>query len=258
MSLRAKLTIGLGFLFLIIFALAIYSSYCIQRLSKDADRILRDNYDSLVYCKNMLLALDDMRTIVNNRIAARKLDTLSLYDSSFFEDSKTIFENNLNAEKRNITEIHEKEYVAELTSDYGLFSSLCQQITGTAGSSSSSTSSLVSAYLDTRQTIVRINDLNMQAVERKSQSARRDSGTMIISMAAIGAICILLAFFYFWYFPFFISNSLSYLANRMKDLLKNIGIKIDTQTKDEAFVLLQSIDLLENKFDKNREEVTKA
>jgi len=62
MSLRMKLTVGLGFLFVIIFALFIFSSYDIRQLSNDADKILRDNYNSLVYCKDMLIALDDMRT----------------------------------------------------------------------------------------------------------------------------------------------------------------------------------------------------
>jgi hypothetical protein len=33
----------------------------------------------------------------------------------------------------------------------------------------------------------------------------------------------------------------------MKELLVHNGIKFDTKTKDEAFVLLQSISLLENK-----------
>jgi hypothetical protein len=36
----------------------------------------------------------------------------------------------------------------------------------------------------------------------------------------------------------------------MKELLKNNGISFDTKTKDEAFVLLQSINLLGNKLAK--------
>ena len=68
MSLRSKLTVGLGFLFIIIFAIAIYSSFQIEKLSKEASSILKDNYESLVYCKNMLFALDEMNATVGNRI----------------------------------------------------------------------------------------------------------------------------------------------------------------------------------------------
>jgi hypothetical protein len=67
-------------------------------------------------------------------------------------------------------------------------------------------------------------------------------------MVVIGTICILLAFFYFWYFPFYVSHSIAYLAKKMKELLQKTGIKLDTRTTDESFILLHSIDLLETKF----------
>ena len=102
------------------------------------------------------------------------------------------------------------------------------------------------AASNTRQTIIKINDLNMQAVERKSQTTKRDASKMIISMGVVGTICILLAFFYFWYFPFYVSNSISYLADRMKKVLQDLGIKFDSKTNDEASMLLHSINLLEN------------
>jgi len=87
----------------------------------------------------------------------------------------------------------------------------------------------------------------MQAIERKSQSTGVDAHKMINTMVIIGTICIILAFFYFWYFPFYVSNSISYLAKKMKELLQKTGIKLDTRTTDESFVLLHAIDLLENK-----------
>src|SRR5208337_4101534 len=125
MSLRSKLTVGLGFLFVIIFGLTIYSSYQIQQLSKEADAILKDNYDSLVYCKNMLLALDDMSSTVSYRIFGSSPNTPSAYESQLFESSRSAFERSLNAEKNNITEVHEKEYVEELNGNYDRYVKLC-------------------------------------------------------------------------------------------------------------------------------------
>jgi NtrC-family two-component system sensor histidine kinase KinB len=252
MSLRTKLTIGLAFLFMIIFALAIYSSLNIQRLSKDAESIIKDNYDSLVYCKNMLLALEDMRTTVSSKVMAGSAAQMSYYDSRLFETSRATFELNLRKEQGNITEVHEAGYVNELNNDYRLFLNLGMQINREGGSPALYLKNFIPAYMNTRQTIVKINDLNMEAVERKNTSAGNDSKKMIISMAAVGSACIILAFFYFWYFPFFVSNSLSYLAGKMKELLKSMGIKIDTQTKDEAFILLNSINLLESKLIKKK------
>ena len=66
-------------------------------------------------------------------------------------------------------------------------------------------------------------------------------------MAAIGVFCLILAFGYFWYFPFYISNSIAYLSGRMKTLLKKSDIVLDIKTNDETFIILQGINLLENK-----------
>jgi hypothetical protein len=102
--------------------------------------------------------------------------------------------------------------------------------------------------MNARQSIAEIDDVNMQAIERKNQTTRKDSRNMITAIAAVGAGCLILAFLYIWYFPFYVSNSLSYLTDKMKALLDRTGIKLDTKSDDEAFILLHSINLLENKF----------
>jgi hypothetical protein len=102
-----------------------------------------------------------------------------------------------------------------------------------------------------KQSINGIYDINMQAVLRKSQLAKKDSANFKTTMAAIATICFLLALGYFWYFPFYVSNTFSYLANRMRGLLNNVGVAFDINTNDEAFVILQAINLLENKFGVN-------
>lgn len=103
------------------------------------------------------------------------------------------------------------------------------------------------AFEKLRHAINTINDINMQAVERKSQMTKHDSARIIDLMAVIGIICLILAFGYFWYFPFYVSNSIAYLSGRMKELLKKSGIILDIKTNDETFIILQAINLLENK-----------
>ena len=257
MSLRTKLTVGLGFLFLIIFGLVIYSSFEIQQLSKASDNILKDNYASLVYCKNMLLALDDMSSTISGRILGSNQNKSDPYGSQQFESGQSTFDQNLSAERNNITEINEGEYVADLEKAYGLFLNVSKQIAEKGGNLALYFGSFLPAVSEARQLIVKIDDLNMQAVERKSQATKRTAAQMVISMGIVGTIGILLAFFYFWYFPFYVSNSISYLAKRMKELLQETGIKVDSATKDEAVVLLHSINLLENKFAGVKKETKK-
>jgi hypothetical protein len=250
MTLKKKLTLGLGFLFLIIFVLVIFYSYYIGRLSQDSENILKDNYKSLVFSKNMISALENTRTAVFNIVFNPASDKMtSDYYLKLFEAGQSEFESNLKSENNNITEINEKEYVAALNQGYRLFADLGLRMVKGEGSRTLYFDEYQPAFEKLMHAISNINDVNMQAVERKSQTAKRDSTKIIHFTAGIGVILVILAFGYFWYFPFYVSNSVAYLADRMKALLKKSDIVLDIKTKDEAFVILQGINLLENKMD---------
>jgi hypothetical protein len=246
MSLRSKLTVGLGFLFLIIFALTLFSSYQIQDLARQADMILKNNYASLVYSKDMLVALDDMGSSMDRRFSGSGVRQASTYESQLFENGKAVFAKNLSAEKQNITELHEGDYVTELESAFSRYLGLVAELDKGGVNITPHAEEFSSAAASVRQAIIEINDVNMQAVERKSQSTHSAAGRMITLMAALGAFLVVLAFFYFWYFSFYISRVLSYLVEKMKELLQPLGLKIDTKTRDEALFLSVSLDLLKS------------
>ena len=60
MKLKVKLSLGLSFLFVVILVFGSLGLFYINRLSNDADKILTNNHESLVYCNNMLKALEDV------------------------------------------------------------------------------------------------------------------------------------------------------------------------------------------------------
>jgi hypothetical protein len=206
----------------------------------------------------MLSALDDMRTSISSTLYnAGQAGTMSDYYLKLFESGRIIFDANLKAENYNITEIQEKEYVETLNHDYEMYMKLCLQIKSGLGGSSVYLNDFLPACEKLKQSINGIYDVNMQAVLRKSQQAKHDSARFITSMAVMGSFCILLAVGYFWYFPVYISTTLSYLSDRMKDLLKNVGVTFDIQTKDEAYIILHAINLLENKLGVKKEDSRK-
>jgi hypothetical protein len=247
MVLKTKLSMGLGLLFVIIFALALFCSYYVDKLSDQAENILRNNYDSIVYTRNMMSALDDMETSLSSSILNPDNKKLTDYYSQLLEAGRIEFDKNLKAEKNNITEIHEKEYVETLNNDYNIYLNLCEQIKKEAGSSSINFNDVLPCYERLKHSIFNINDLNMQAVVRKSQATKDESAHIVKYMAVTVTLCIILAFGYFWYFPFYISNSISYLSKRITELLKKSGVETDIKTNDEAYVILQSIKQLEKK-----------
>ena len=255
MTLKTKLTSGLGFLFLIIITLIAFCAYYVEILGQESDNILKDNYYSIVYSKNMLSGLDDMKTsITSTMFNSDRVRTRSDYYVRLFESGRHVFETNLKEENNNITEIHEKEYVDALNKDYDLYLKLCIQMKGGMGKSSVYFNDFLPACERLKQSINSIYDVNMQAVVRKSQLAKHDSSRFINSMAIIGTLCLVLALFYFWYFPVYISTTLSYLSERMKNLLKSSGVVFDINTNDEAYIMLHAIGLLENKLGIKKED----
>jgi hypothetical protein len=248
MVLKTKLSLGLGFLFIIIFALAFFCSYYVQKLSFEAESILKDNYNSIVYSKNMLFALDDIKNSISSAIFnSSDNKKLSDYYSRLFESAQADFEKNLKAENNNITEIHEKEYVDTLNRDYVIYLALCNKIKSGLGTPSMYFNDVLPCYEQLKHSIHNINDLNMEAVVRKSRDTNRQSLNVKTYMSVTATLCIILAFGYFWYFPFYISHTISYLAKRITQLLQKAGIASDIKTDDEAYVILQSIKLLEKK-----------
>ena len=88
MRIKAKLTVGVGALFLLILALAIVSGWYVNQLKKDTNNILVANYNTLQYARNMLLSLENVRS-----------------DKSAVDTCQK----NLDLQKQNVTEIGEIE-----------------------------------------------------------------------------------------------------------------------------------------------------
>src|SRR5580693_10623089 len=97
MRLKTKLSLGLIFLFIVILLFGILGIVSINKLSNDANLVLKNNHESLVYCNNMLKALENLK---------------------IQKDAERIFEENLRKQENNITELGEREATEELANDF--------------------------------------------------------------------------------------------------------------------------------------------
>ena len=73
-------------------------------------------------------------------------------------------------------------------------------------------------------------------------------------MAIIGSFCLVLALAYFGYFPVYISTTMTYLSDKMKNLLKGSGVAFDEKVDDEAYVILHGINLSKSKLGVKEED----
>ncbi|HEY2647939.1 MAG TPA: PAS domain-containing sensor histidine kinase, partial [Puia sp.] len=135
-KLKTKLTAGLIFLFGVILLFGILGTININLLSRDADLILKDNYNSIIYCNDMMKALES--------VGSRK-------------DAFDKFEENLKKQELNITEPGEKENTEEIRKNFEELKADPKDL---------------SNYSEIRQSINQVLELNASAIYHKNMVAQ--------------------------------------------------------------------------------------
>ncbi len=212
MRLKTKLNISLFFLFTVILVFGILGIFYVNRLGKDADVILRNNQESLLYCNNMLKALED--------IPAKR----SAYD---------LFLQNLKAQQKNITEAGESDATNELAKNF-------TELNANPLDSSN--------YPQIRQSIHLITDLNQQAILRKYAVAKRTAADATIWLSIIFTILTLIALTLVVNLPAVISNPVQSLSEGIKEIAnRNYKKRIFLKTEDEFGDLANSFNQMAEK-----------
>jgi PAS domain S-box-containing protein len=212
--LKTKLSLGLGFLFLVILTFGILSLYYINRLSGDANRILKNNYESLVYSNNMLKALEDIPT-----------------DTNAF----TEFNANLQNQEANVTEPGEKDATGSLRKNY-------KELLANPADPSN--------YAQLRESIRIINDLNQESILKKNAiaSATAESAQLWLTIIFTTLILIVLTFIY--NFPGVIAEPVAKLAEGIREIAnKNYGKRIYLKQEDEFGELARAFNSMAGKLD---------
>ncbi len=182
MKTKAKLTLGVGLLFLLIILLAVLGTFYINALNRDTQNILVANYNTLDYSRSMLITLDEDLT---NPKSINK------------------FSENFVKQQNNITEIGEKELTEKLSQDFEKVKSNPHD-------------SLI--YISIRKDLADIMLLNMQAIQRKSNVAKKTANDAIWWIAITGTVCFMIAFILLINLPGNISNPLKELTESIKQI----------------------------------------
>ena len=158
MKIKTKLNIGVGLLFIMIFVLSVLSGWYINQLKKDTNNILKANYNTLEYSRNMLLALEEINS-----------DPLAYQ----------VFQKYLHKQQKNVTESGEKE----ATDNVSVHFEALKKDTGNIFLQSS-----------IRKDIAELMQLNMSAIEHKSSIANSTAETAIMVISVTGMLCFIVAF----------------------------------------------------------------
>jgi PAS domain S-box-containing protein len=212
MKLKTKLVLGLSFLFVVIVTFGSLSFYYINRLSNDSRMVLKDNHASLVYCNNMLKALENIP--IN-------------------KDAAAILENNLKKQESNITEFGEKEATQELRKNF-------QELLSDPRDSSN--------YPEIRQSINIINDLNQAAILRKNAIVEKTAADANFWLTIIFVVLGIITFTFVVNFPSIISTPIQALNEGIREIAnKNYRKRIHLNQKDEFGELANSFNSMAEK-----------
>ena len=218
MKIKAKLNFGVGALFLLILALALVSSWYVNQLKKDTNNILVANYKTLQYARNMLLVLEDVakdETAINT------------------------FQENLNLQKQNVTEIGETE-ATNLIDKH--FSTLKNDPANAA----------INSFI--RRDITELMRLNMEAINRKSSIADDTAQKAIVIISVTGTLCFLIAFTLLINLPASIANPIKELTDSIKEIAsQNYKKRVHFESHNEFGDLAKSFNTMAQKLEEYSE-----
>ena len=166
LSIRTKFTLGMVFMFLIILILSVFSAFYLNKMSTKTSAILKENYLSVVYAREMTEGL----TNINQEITTGYL-TKRTPDSQIIQKELAVIDKSLQLAKGNITEPYEDKLVAEIESNIIEYR---DSVTKFMGSSHSDSKIL---YFQKKtgilsQQLVLLSQLNGKAIEVKTDDAK--------------------------------------------------------------------------------------
>jgi PAS domain S-box-containing protein len=213
-KLKTKLTAGLAFLFGVILLFGILGTYYINLLSRNADLILKNNYESIRYGNNMLKALETM----NDK-----------------KDAFINFEQNLAKQEANITEPGEKELTDEIRRNF-------EELKANPKDPSN--------YTEIRQSVHEVLDLNASAIFRKNAAAQEMAANAKRWLAIIFTILTLISFTFIFNLPGIVSGPIQSLSDGIKEIAnKNYNKRIYLKQKDELGDLALAFNSMAEKLD---------
>jgi PAS domain S-box-containing protein len=220
MTIKNKLRAGIGFLFVLALLCCGLSIYFLTRLSADARSILKDNYKSVQFVKNIGTVIDTGKFPLTQ--AQLKIIT-----------------DNLDKEEHNVTERGEQQLTDSLAGkieQLKLFNADPQKA--------------IALHSETKKLLDGIMQLNMSAIERKDAVAAATSNQALLLVALVGSFLFLVAFSFVVNFPGYIANPIKELTERIKEVAnRNYHQQLNFKSNDEFGELAQAFNTMTKKLD---------
>lgn len=211
MKIKTKLTLSIGLLFLLVLVLGTVGIVYINTLKADTENILRANYNTVVYSRNMLMALEDTEG-----------------------GMVTEFETNLSKQEENVTEPGEREVTQVLRKYFSHYVNNHDTL----------------ALKMVKENIFQLMSMNMLAIERKTDLAKENANNATLWIAISGTLCFVIAFTLLVNIPAYIANPIRELTESIKEIAnKNYAERVHFEANDEFGDLARSFNSMAEKLE---------
>ena len=215
MRIKTKLNLGVGLLFVLIIVLSLVSAFYIYSIKKDTQNILKANYETLEYSRNMLSSLDEIEVNETKAIV--------------------LFETNLKKQIANISEVGEDKATYSLQKKFQILEQ------------DRNNDTLKSQI---RNDIFEIMKLNMKAIKVKSDIANKTAETANLWIAIVGSLCFLIAFNLLVNLPNNIANPIKELTGSIKEIAnRNYSERVHFLNHNEYGDLAKSFNTMAEKLE---------
>jgi two-component system, NtrC family, sensor histidine kinase KinB len=250
-SIRTKFTLGMIFLFLIILVLSVFSGYYMNKLSNKTSAILKENFLSVVYAREMSEGIMNINQILTTGF-------LSGTNSDSLRIAKELgsINKSLNSEKNNITEPGEDKLVSDIEAN---FTEYRDSVMKFIKMPKSATDIL---FLQNKSGIIYqqlslLSRMNGKALEVKTDDAKDSSKSALTRMTILATLCFLIGMSFTFSFASYFNQRFFQLYNGIKTLVSsNFDQRLFFDGKDEFYEISLVFNEMAEKLKKNKQKLS--
>jgi NtrC-family two-component system sensor histidine kinase KinB len=228
LSIRTKFTLAMIILFLIILVLTVFSGYYLNRMSKKTSAILKENYLSIVYAREMSEGIMN----VNQEIASCFVSNRNP-DSLRIKKELSLIDKSLESEKNNITSPGEDKLVSVIETNYSEYRDNVIKSMNLQ-ESADKILYLQNKSSDLFKQLVLLSQMNGKSIEVKTDDAKIYAKKASVQMSIIGTLCFIIALSLTFNYGSYFNERFHQLHKGIKELASsNYGQRLYFDEGDE-------------------------
>ena len=234
----------------IILALSIFSAYYMNKLSNETGAILKENYLSVVYAREISGSLTDINQEITKGFLTNKRS-----DSLFIKQEFSIIHKSLESEKNNITEPGEGKLVSDLESEINEYHVSVAEFSKSP-QPASNLLNLQKKFGVLYQQLLQLSQMNGKAIEVKTNDTKVSSQDAVTQMSILATLCFIIALFYSYSFSSYSNERFSQLYNGIKEMVSgNFMNRLDLEGTDKFYEISLVFNQMAEQLNENRQKM---